>query len=132
MASRFVTDLGDSTLPIFLLCIAVVGVLLTANAFAAQRRSGPLVILSFFAGWLVSELPLHTLAIQVLGTLFFASAGALDAWPGQLGLALTFVSWGGLLALGLVQWLSLCRPAAPAVSSQEDTSLLLGVEEEEH
>jgi len=94
-----VTDLGDSTLPIFFLCIAVVGVLLTANAFAAQRRSGPLVILSFFAGWLVSELPLHTLAIQVLGTLFFASAGALDAWPGQLGLALTFVSWGGLLAL---------------------------------
>jgi len=86
-------------MPTFFLCLAIFGALLTANAYVAQRRTGPLVVFGFFAGWLVSELPLHVLAIQALGTLVWVSLGAAEGWQGQLGLALTFASWGGLLGL---------------------------------
>jgi acetyl esterase/lipase len=86
-------------MPSVFLGLALLGALLTANAFVSQRRLAPFIIPSFFSGWLVSELPLHQIAWQAVATLGFVSAGALDAWPGWLGLFVTFSSWGGLLAL---------------------------------
>ncbi len=86
-------------MPTFFLCLAIFGALVTANAYVAQRRTGPLVIFGFFAGWLVSELPLHVLAIQAVGALLLVATGAAEGWQGQIALALTFASWGGLLGL---------------------------------
>jgi acetyl esterase/lipase len=86
-------------MPTLFLCLALVGALMTANAFVAQRRFTPFVIPSFFTGWLVSELPLHQIAWQALATVAFVVVGALESWQGWLGLGVTFASWGGLLAL---------------------------------
>ncbi|MBW2294438.1 MAG: alpha/beta hydrolase, partial [Deltaproteobacteria bacterium] len=86
-------------MPTVFLCLALVGALMTANAFVAQRRFTPFVIPSFFAGWLVSELPLHQIAWQAVATVAFVGSGALESWQGWLGLLVTFASWGGLLAL---------------------------------
>src|SRR5262249_47282715 len=44
-----------------------------------------------------SELALHHVAWQVGMTALFAWAGALSAWPGRLGLAISLVSWAGLV-----------------------------------
>ena len=60
---------------------------------AASRRG----VVSFFAGWLTGELALHHLAWQLVMTVVFAWAGALRAWPGWMGLAVTLLSWSGLV-----------------------------------
>jgi acetyl esterase/lipase len=86
-------------MPTVFLCLALIGALMTANAFVAQRRFTPFVIPSFLAGWLVSELPRHQIAWQAVATVAFVGAGALESWQGWLGLVVTFASWGGLLAL---------------------------------
>src|SRR5439155_1132769 len=51
----------------------------------------------WFAGWLTGELALHHLAWQLVMTVVFAWAGALRAWPGWMGLAVTLLSWSGLV-----------------------------------
>lgn len=101
-------------MPTVFLCLALIGALMTANAFVAQRRFTPFIIPSFFAGWLVSELPLHHIAWQALATVGFVAGGALDAWQGWLGLGVTFASWAGLLAL---------RPIAERASGVVEGSL---------
>jgi acetyl esterase/lipase len=97
-------------MPWAFLIVTVIGALFTINAYVPFRRAGPFVIPSFFAGWLTSELSAHHLAWQVVATVVFVWAGALESWPGWLGLAITLVSWGGLLAL-----LSISRRADLAV-----------------
>jgi acetyl esterase/lipase len=94
------------------LALALLGALMTANAFVSQRSVTPFIIPSFLTGWLVSELPLHQIAWQALATLAFVGAGALDGWQGWLGLFVTFASWGGLLAL-----LPVARRAASVTES---------------
>jgi len=86
-------------IPWLFLTVTVVGALFTFNAYLPQRRTGPLIIPSFFAGWLTSELSGHHFAWQLVATVGFVWAGALDAWPGWLGLGITVASWAGLLAL---------------------------------
>ncbi len=73
----------------------------TWNAFRPTFAPSRRATLSFFAGWLTAELALHHLVLQVLATVGFVVLGALAAWPGWLGLALTFVSWAGLVSLAL-------------------------------
>lgn len=101
-------------MPTVFLCLALIGALMTANAFVAQRRFTPFIIPSFFAGWLVSELPLHHIAWQAIATLGFVATGALDAWQGWLGLGVTLASWVGLLAL---------RPIAERATGVVEASL---------
>ena len=86
-------------MPWAFLIVSIIGAILTLNAYLAQRRTGPLVIPSFFMGWLTAELPLHHIAWQFLASGIFIYSGALGAWPGWLGLGLTLVSWLGLLML---------------------------------
>lgn len=81
------------------LAVTAIGAWFTFNAYIPQRRTGPLVVPSFFAGWLTSELSAHHFAWQVVATVVFVWAGALAAWPGWLGLGMTLASWAGLLAL---------------------------------
>lgn len=92
--------------------VTVVGALFTFNAYLPQRRTGPLIVPSFFAGWLTSELSAHHFAWQVAATVVFVALGALEAWPGQAGLGITLASWAALLAL-----VPISRRAAPVVEA---------------
>jgi len=79
--------------------VTLVGAWFTFNAYIPVRRVGPFTIPSFFAGWLTSELSAHHFVWQVVATAVFVALGALEAWPGWLGLGITLMSWGALLAL---------------------------------
>jgi acetyl esterase/lipase len=83
------------------LVVSLVGAWFTVNAYRPSRR-WQLIALSFFAGWLTVELAVFHVAWQVTATVVFVWLGALDTWPGVLGLAITAVSWAGLLWLQLV------------------------------
>ena len=83
------------------LLVALIGAVLTYNAFRPQYAPSRRAALSFFAGWLTTELALHHIAWQAVVTLGFAWAGALDQWPGKLGLLITMLSW---IALGYAYW----------------------------
>ncbi len=99
-------------MPWLFLIVTLIGAWFTFNAYIPQRRTGPLVVPSFFAGWLTSELSAHHFAWQLAATLFFVWAGALRAWPGWVGLGITLASWLGLLALGRI-----AQRAAPVVET---------------
>ncbi len=90
--------------PWIFLGVTLVGAWFTFNAYLPWRPRTPLAIPSFFAGWLTSELSAHHFAWQLAATVFFVSVGALEAWPGWLGLAITLVSWAGLLAMVPASW----------------------------
>jgi len=80
------------------LLVATAGLLLSLTAWLPARRLGPFAFLYMMAGWLTGELALQHLAWQALATLAFAAAGAFESPLGVAGLALTFGSWGLLLA----------------------------------
>jgi acetyl esterase/lipase len=91
-------------MPWIFLCVTLVGAWFTFNAYLPERARGPLVVPSFFAGWLTSELSHHHFAWQLVATVAFVMAGALEAWPGWVGLGVTLVSWAGLFGLSLRAW----------------------------
>ncbi|MGZ8753048.1 MAG: alpha/beta hydrolase fold domain-containing protein [Acidimicrobiia bacterium] len=83
-------------MPWIFLTVSAVGLWFTVNALWPSHRTefvGP----SFFAGWLTGELAGFHIAWQAVATGVFIALGALDAWPGYVGLALTAVSWTGLV-----------------------------------
>ncbi len=86
-----------SAVPWLFLAATLVGAWFTYNALRPMGGTGPLAVVSFFAGWLTTELAVHHVAWQALMTGAFVWAGALAAWPGVLGLAVTLVSWAGLV-----------------------------------
>jgi acetyl esterase/lipase len=92
--------------PWLFLAATLVGAWFTFNAYLPERARGPLIVGSFFAGWLTSELSHHHFAWQLVATGVFVGVGALEAWPGWLGLGITLVSWAGLLGLSLRAWRS--------------------------
>jgi len=94
------------------LVVTLFGAWFTFNAYVPHRRTGPFIVPSFFAGWLTSELSAHHFAWQLLATIFFISMGTLDAWPGQVGLAITLLSWAGLASL-----VPLSRRSEPVVEA---------------
>ena len=87
--------------PELFLGVTLIGAWFTFNAYLPQRVLGPLVVPSFFAGWMTSELVGHHFAWQLLATFGFVAGGALERWPGWLGLAITLASWAGLYGLAL-------------------------------
>ena len=91
-------------IPWLFLGVSLLGAWFTFNAYLPQRARGPLIVPSFFAGWLTSELSHHHFAWQLLAAGVFVGLGALEAWPGWLGLALTVASWVGLFGLSLRSW----------------------------
>jgi acetyl esterase/lipase len=78
--------------------VSVIGLLFTLNALRPFPFE-PLSVVAFFAGWLTSELPIHHLFWQAVATAAFIAAGALESALGWAGLAVTLVSWVGLLLL---------------------------------
>ena len=85
-------------MPTAFLVVSIIDLLFTLNAFRPLRVE-VLSIFTFFAGWLTSELPLHHLAWQAVATVAFIAAGALDSWQGWVALAVSVVSWAGLVVL---------------------------------
>lgn len=85
--------------PWIFLAVTLVGAWFTFNAYVPVRRLRILNLSSFFAGWLTSELSAHHFAWQLVATVGFIAVGALEAWPGWVGLGITLLSWGALLAL---------------------------------
>jgi acetyl esterase/lipase len=85
--------------PSVFLAVSIVGACFTASALMRGRRLHVFVIPYFFGAWLTGELALHHLAWQALATVVFVALGALEAWPGLVGLAVTGLSWVGLLVL---------------------------------
>ena len=84
--------------PNVFLGLSVLGLVLSLAVFPRVRLVGPLLVPTFVVGWLRGELVPWTLAIEAVVTALFVANGALEAATGQVGLALTFVSWGLLLA----------------------------------
>jgi acetyl esterase/lipase len=106
-------------MPWVFLAVSVVGALLTLNAFRPSSR-WQLLGFSFFAAWLTGELVVWHLVWQAAATVVFVALGALDAWPGWLGLAITFASWGGLVVLATVS-----RRSAAVFEEAVDRALAL-------
>jgi acetyl esterase/lipase len=82
------------------LAVSLWGAWFTWNAFRPSRR-WHLLWVSFFAAWFTGELALWHLAWQAVGAAAFVAAGALGHWAGWVGLAVTLVSWVGLVRLFL-------------------------------
>ncbi len=88
-------------MPSIYLVFSLLGLAAASAAWFQSRPRGPIIMLQFLVGWLVGELALQVLALQALGTVLFAALGAFDAWPGVVGLGLSFVSAGLLIACQL-------------------------------
>ena len=88
-------------MPTFFLVLSLLGLAASAATWFPLRRLGFATPLYFLVAWLRGELALQTIAIEAVGTVVLAMVGALDRWPGVVGLALTFVSWGFLVATHL-------------------------------
>jgi acetyl esterase/lipase len=91
------TSFDEQAVSWVFLAVSVVGACFTLSAVVRGRQLFVFVVPYFFASWLTSELALHHIVWQALATLAFVWLGALTHWPGAVGLAITVVSWGGLL-----------------------------------
>ncbi len=83
---------------ILYLAVSVIGAYATFIAYHPIRRE-PLSVVSFFVGWLVGELAVQNMVCQMLVSAVFVAFGALAGWAGWLGLAISTVSWAGLVGL---------------------------------
>lgn len=81
------------------LALALLGAVFTLSAILRARGLWIFTVPYFLAAWLTGELPLHHIALQTAATGVFAALGAFTAWPGRVGLAISFLSWAGLLGL---------------------------------
>lgn len=82
---------------LFLLA-ALWGAAFTALALWPPRSPSFLLPIWFLAAWLTTELAVWHLLWQVVATIVFVALGALDDWPGRVGLAITVLSWTGLVS----------------------------------
>jgi acetyl esterase/lipase len=100
------------------------GALFTANALRPIKRPWPLTGLSFFPAWLTTELALHHIVWQSVASAIFVYLGALTSWPGQVGAAITLLSWAALA------WLFYsARGCGPVVRAALDEALGAGFTE---
>jgi len=81
------------------LLASVIGAAFTASAWFGFRNVGQVLPVYFMMSWLTGELALFHIGWQMLATLLFVAFGGLEGGAGLLGLAISFVSWAGLLAL---------------------------------
>jgi len=82
----------------FFLGLSVLGLALSVATWSRVRIAGPLLVPTFFVGWLRGELALQAIALEALVTAVFLAQGILRETPGRVGLGLTFVSWALLAA----------------------------------
>jgi acetyl esterase/lipase len=85
--------------PWLFLAAALFGASHTLNALYPIKRFWLVQAPAFFASWLAGELAPHHLFWQAAATAGFIALGALRAWPGWAALAVTSLSWLGLVRL---------------------------------
>jgi len=78
--------------------LAGISLLLSAMTYFRVRIHGHLLVITFLIGWLRGELALQTIAIEGFFVALFGTAGVFETTGGKVGLALSLVSWGLLLA----------------------------------
>lgn len=78
--------------------LAGIGLLLSVLTFYRVRVHGHLLIVTFLVGWLRGEMALQTIAFEAIVTALLAASGVFETTGGQVGLAMTLVSWGLLVA----------------------------------
>lgn len=81
------------------LLVSGIGLAWTSCAWFGARHLGPVAPAYFMMSWLAGELALLHIGWQALATVAFAAVGGLEGGAGALGLAITFVSWAGLVQL---------------------------------
>ncbi|MDQ1534736.1 MAG: hypothetical protein QOF28_2497, partial [Actinomycetota bacterium] len=81
------------------LVLSIVGLAFTLNGLKPVRRPVFVVGFGFFAAWLTTELAIFHLIWQIGVTAAFVDHGVLGSWSGRIGLALTGVSWVGLVSM---------------------------------
>lgn len=81
------------------LLASVFGAAWTAAAWLGLRHVGWTLPAYFMMSWLTGELALFHVAWQAAATLGFVAFGGLAGGAGALGLAVSFASWTGLVAL---------------------------------
>jgi acetyl esterase/lipase len=87
----------SSLIPWIYLAFSIWCAWFSLNAHFPMKAGARRATLSFVAGWLTTELALHHIAWQAIATAVFLALGATQAWPGLGGLAITGLSWVGLL-----------------------------------
>jgi acetyl esterase/lipase len=85
------------TLATFYLVLACFGLTFSAMTLFRVRLFPQLTIPTFFIGWLRGELALQTILFEAVVSFGFWRAGVFETGVGQVGLALTCVSWGMLI-----------------------------------
>jgi len=78
--------------------IAIFGLALSLTTWFRVRFAGPLLVPTFFVGWLRGELALQTIAFESVVTAGFLALGVHRETAGQVGLVLTAASWLVLVA----------------------------------
>ena len=78
--------------------LAAFGLALSLATWLRLRIAGALLVPTFFVGWLRGELALQMIAIEAVVTAAFLAIGIHRETAGQIGLALTGLSWGLLVA----------------------------------
>lgn len=81
------------------LLVSVIGLAWTSAAWFGARHVRQAMPVYFMMSWLAGELALLHIGWQALATVLFAAVGGLQGGAGALGLAITFISWAGLVAL---------------------------------
>jgi acetyl esterase/lipase len=94
----------DDVIGWLFLAASLVGAAFTYNAYRPRYAPSTVSGFSFFAGWLTSELALHHIAWQIALTVGFVWLGALRHGPGMVALAITVVSWIGLVVCFWQGW----------------------------
>jgi acetyl esterase/lipase len=84
---------------VILLLGSLISAAFTYNAYLPVRGDRRLLIPSFFASWLTMELAGHHLLWQMLVSAGLVALGALHHVVGWLGLAVSGISWIGLIVL---------------------------------
>ncbi len=82
----------------FFLGLAIFGLALSLATWFRLRVAGPLLVPTFLVGWLRGELALQMIAVELLVTGGFLALGVQRETAGQVGLGLTLLSWGLLVA----------------------------------
>ena len=85
------------TLATIYLVLACFGLTFSALTLFRVRWFPQLTIPTFFIGWLRGELALQTILFEAVVTFGFWRGGVFESGAGQVGLAVTCVSWGMLI-----------------------------------
>lgn len=88
-------------MPTLLLLFSLLAAWFTYNVYRPMDGGSRRGAVSFLAGWLTGELALHHVAWQLATVLVMVLMGGLRSWPGRLGLLVSLVAWGGLVAFYL-------------------------------